>query len=129
MAQIVLDIFLLLPHQHLILLLHNLLVDVLEHNMAAVLIVIYQNLTKLAQIVLGMFRHPLLHNLSVVALVQFMDVVLIVMYQNLTKLAQIVLGMFLHNLSVVALEHNTDAVLTAQQLKPAHNIPTVLIIL
>jgi hypothetical protein len=71
-----------------------------------------------------------------------MDVVQIVIYQNLTKLVQIVLGTrlhlhlhlhlrlrLLHNLLVVVLEHNTVAVLTVKQLKPAHNIPTVLIIL
>jgi hypothetical protein len=49
MAQIVPDIFLLL--------LLNLLVVVLVQSMDAVLIVIYQNLTKLAQIVLGTRLH------------------------------------------------------------------------
>jgi hypothetical protein len=99
MVQIVLDIFLLLPLQHLILHLHLLLN--LNLNL----------------------------NLLVVVLVQSMVAALIVIYQNLTKLVQTVLGMFLHNLSVVALEHNTDAVLMERQLKQAHKEPIAQIIL
>jgi hypothetical protein len=81
------------------LLLHNLLVVALVQFMDVALIVQYQNLTKLVQIVLDTHHnltHLLpLHNLLVVALVQFMDAVLIVMYQNLTKLVQIVLDTLL----------------------------------
>jgi hypothetical protein len=100
MVQIVLDIFLLLPLQHLILHLHLLLLN-LNLNL----------------------------NLLVVVLVQFMVAALIVIYQNLTKLVQTVLGMFLHNLSVVALEHNMAAVLMERQLKQAHKEPIAQIIL
>jgi hypothetical protein len=99
MVQIVLDIFLLLPLQHLILHLHLLLN--LNLNL----------------------------NLLVVVLVQSMVAALIVIYQNLTKLVQTVLGMFLHNLSVVALEHNMAAVLMERQLKQAHKEPIAQIIL
>jgi hypothetical protein len=98
MAQIVVGMF--LP-----LLLHNLLAVALVQFMDVALIVQYQNLTKLVQIVLDTHHNlthllhnltHLLHNLLVVALVQFMDAVLIVMYQNLTKLVQIVLDTHRH---------------------------------
>jgi hypothetical protein len=101
MAQIVVGMF--LP-----LLLHNLLAVALVQFMDVALIVQYQNLTKLVQIVLDTHHnltHHLLHNLLVVALVQFMDAVLIVMYQNLTKLVQIVLDTHLLRLHLLHLRH------------------------
>jgi hypothetical protein len=100
MAQIVVGMF--LP-----LLLHNLLAVALVQFMDVALIVQYQNLTKLVQIVLDTHHNltHLLHNLLVVALVQFMDAVLIVMYQNLTKLVQIVLDTHLLRLHLRHLHH------------------------
>jgi hypothetical protein len=79
-------------YRNLILLLHHLhlpnlfQVVALEHDMDAVLIVQYLNLTNKAQIVLKLFL--------AVALERDMDAVLIVQYLNLTNKAQIVIKIY-----------------------------------
>jgi hypothetical protein len=66
--------------------LHLLQVVALEHDMDAVLIVQYLNLTNKAQIVLKLFL--------VVALERDMDAVLIAQYLNLTNKAPIVIKIY-----------------------------------